>query len=178
MLEPFASRPREALHLADIARQLNMPHPTVRLHLARLEKQGILRKSTKGRLTLYALNFSDPLLCDCLLIMEKNRILTMCEKNVLVKEFIGLLDENIPAAEIFIFGSSVKEPKGADDIDLLVIGRCDTKKITAFSKRYNKPIELLHVATKDKITTTFKNEIIKKHLLVSGSEQTIRWLYW
>ena len=52
VLEPFLNEPLDKLHLADISRQINQPHPTVRQHLNYLEQQGILIKEIKGRNTL------------------------------------------------------------------------------------------------------------------------------
>ena len=54
-LEPFLTT-RESLHLLDISRKLKENHATVRKYLNKFEKQGILKKEIKGRLTLYKLN--------------------------------------------------------------------------------------------------------------------------
>lgn len=178
VLLPFLSRPDEPIHLADISRELRSPHPTVRLHLRVLENDGLVKKKTKGRLTLFSLNFNISLLIDYLIITEKSRLISCCEKNVVLKEFISFLHHEFSDVAIVLFGSSVNSFRRANDIDLLVIGPADTKKITAFSKKMNKPAHIVHVRRKSEITSTLKKEIIKKHLIVSGSELIVRWMYW
>lgn len=177
ILEPFLTRSEEPLHLADISRQLKEPHPTVRLHLNALEKKGILRKSYKGRLTLYSLNLDNPLLLEYLVVTEKNKLIRACEKHLVLKELTHFL-RNISGKEMIIFGSAAQNFIKANDIDLLVTGKTDEKKIQEFSERYNKQIHLINVKDLKKVTETLKKEIIKKHLVIKGSENVVWWLFW
>src|SRR3989344_2117100 len=94
VLSPFLNRPKEQLHLADIARTLKSPHPTVRLYLHTLEKQGILIKTNKGRLTLYALNFRSPLLSSYLLIAEKERVIQETHHNLLFNAILEKVQQS------------------------------------------------------------------------------------
>ena len=95
VLEPFLTRPREKLHLADISRSLDQPHPTVRLWLNQLEAKGILKKEFKGRLTLYSLNFSHPNILDYLVIAEKNKLVRKSEESVILREFVAFINLEI-----------------------------------------------------------------------------------
>ncbi|MBU0980809.1 MAG: helix-turn-helix domain-containing protein [Nanoarchaeota archaeon] len=170
-LEPFLSRPKEELHLADISRQLCEPHPTVRQHLNVLEKEGILRKRTKGRLTLYSLNNENDLLIDYLMIAEKQRLIMSC-KDLHLKEIINHIRSEIPRSESIIFGSAAVNFLKANDIDLLVIGM-DNIKLPA---RFNKSLHVINVKSLDKVTETLKQGIVKKHLIINGSDILVRWL--
>jgi len=177
VLEPFLNRPDEQLHLADISRQLKEPHPTVRLHLNALEKKGILKKSYKGRLTLYSLNLDNPLIAQYIIIAEKNNLIRKSENNLILKELISFL-QNISGKEMIIFGSAAQTFNKANDVDLLVTGKTDENKIKRFSEKYNKPIHLINVKSLRKVSETLKKEITKKHLVIKGSENITRWLFW
>ena len=58
VLEPLLFK-QEWIHLAEISRELKMPHPTARIYLNDYEKEGVVVKQTKGKLTLYKLNYSN-----------------------------------------------------------------------------------------------------------------------
>ncbi|MBI5393478.1 hypothetical protein HZA96_06435 [Candidatus Woesearchaeota archaeon] len=177
VLEPFIKQPKEELHLSSLSRELNIPHPTLRLILEYFEKEAILKKDTKGRLTLYKLNINHPNIIDYLTIAEKNKIIKQCNDNLLLQEFISsllqILEENTKA---LIFGSTVDSLKTANDIDLLIIGKINKKEISALSKKVNKEVHLIEVKQFTSITKALKNEIIKKHLILIGSEEIIRWI--
>ena len=175
-LEPFLTKPTETLHLADIARLTNTPHPTLRLWLNNLEKQGILRKTYKGRLTLYELNLDNNII-DYLTIAEKNKLIKICEKHLILKELTNFIQKNTNRNAI-VFGSSADNFNKANDIDLLITGRIDKKKLKEFSKKFNKEIHLINVKNLNKISKSLKQEIIKKHLIIKGSEQILRWMLW
>lgn len=178
-LEPFLVKPKEALHLADISRSLKEPHPTVRQWLNALEKKGMLKKSFKGRLTLYSLNFDSPLLMDYLVIAEKSKLVEKCEHSLVLKEvssFISLdLSENSKA---LIFGSAAESFNSAGDIDLLITGNADLKELKKLSEKLGKELHIIPVQSLSKVSSALKTEIIKKHLIIKGSEDIARWLFW
>ncbi|MAE12941.1 hypothetical protein CMO92_00105 [Candidatus Woesearchaeota archaeon] len=177
VLEPFLSTPDEQLHLAHISRALQEPHPTVRQHLNLLEKDGLLKKSHKGRLSLYKLNRDHPLLIDYLVIAEKNRLIRACHKRPVVKELVHFLHENYSDFACCIFGSAVQSFIKANDIDLLVVGNVEKKKLEHFGKKFNKPVHLIQVQNLKAVSRTLKKELEKTHLIVQGSEKFVCWLY-
>lgn len=175
-LEPFLNRPIEEIHLADISRELKQPHPTVRLWLNTLEKQGILKKNYKGRLTLYSLNFESPNIIDYIVIAEKNKLMRYSEKTPILAEFVRFIQNEIKG-DCLIFGSATENFRNAQDIDLLIIGD-KTKNIKKFARRLNKELHIIDVSSLDKISKSLKTEITKKHLLIKGSENFVRWILW
>ena len=178
-LEPFLVKPGEKLHLASISRELNQPHPTVRQWLNALEKRGILTKENKGRLTLYYLNLQNPSLADYLVIAEKNKMISVCDKNPVLAEITQHNNENSAEnTKALIFGSASESFTKAQDIDLLIIGRINMKNLKTFAKRLNKELHIITVSSLEKISLTLKKEIIKKHLLIRGSEDFVRWMVW
>lgn len=179
VLEPFLTQPYEKLHVAGIAQQLREPRQTVSLWLSQLEKTGVLTKQFQGKLTQYSLNRKHPLIIDYLVIAEKQKLVRKCEKELVLRELVSFIHmmskEN---TKVCFFGSATQSLERAHDIDLLVVGTIDTEALKNISQRLNKEIHLIRVAQLTKITETLKKEIIKKHLIVQGSEQIIRWLLW
>ncbi len=176
-LEPFINS-REFLHLADLSRKLKKPHPTLRKHLLFFEKQGILTKEIKGRLTLYKLNFSNPLIIDYISLAEKEKLLEKCKNNLVLKELVDFLHKTLDEEnKALIFGSSTENIKNANDIDLIITGKIKFKeKIKDFEKKFGLEIHLINVENLKGINEALKKEIIKKHLIVQGSEEIIKWL--
>jgi len=175
-IEPFLSNPTEKLHLNDLAKTLNINHTTLRLDLNFLAELGILRKESKGRLTLYSLNFDCPLLGDYLVLSEKNKLIKKAEKDLYLKEFLLQLNRELKEDNlVLVFGSAVDSVKSASDIDLVIVGDFGKNKLIKIESHLNKKIHLIAISSLRKISGTLKKEIIKKHLLVQGSEQIIRW---
>ncbi len=173
-LEPFLIKPREKLHLADISREINQPHPTVRQWLNYFEEKGVLNKEKKGRLTLYSLNLGNPNIFDYLVIAEKNKLIKKNEKWPVLAELVSYINNlNINAA---IFGSAADSFNSANDIDILVVGKFDVKELKKFSKKLNKELHIINVNSFEKISNSLRIEVIKKHLLIKGSENFVRWM--
>lgn len=176
---PFLSKPKEALYLTALSKELHEPHPTLRLWLKKLEEEGIMKKSIKGRLTLFALNYDQELLLDYLLIAEKMHLLKRAHEELLLKEIVSFLQKKLPEnTKAILFGSSVFSLKNASDIDILITGHVDVKEIQNFSKKINKQIHVISLKSLQDVSSSLKIEIVKKHLIIKGSEDVLRWLLW
>lgn len=170
-LQPFLFT-RESLHLLDISRKLNENHATVRKYLNNFAKEGFLKISQKGRLTLYQINFDFPLLIDYLIIAEKEFLVFKCSQNKIFKELISDL-QKISHKPLVVFGSSVSNFSQAKDLDIIHLEDLDFKDI---DMKYNKKTHSLKVKSLKDITLTLKEEILKKHIIINGSEEVIKWL--
>lgn len=178
-IEPFLSQPKESMHLANIARELKTPHPTVRQWLNELEKKGILKKSFEGRQTRYALNLINRSLLEYAVIAEKEHLMRKCEEDMRFKELVHEITTQVKdQVLVLIFGSAVKSLKYAEDIDLLIVGKADRKEIEKIGEKLDKKIQYIEVASLAKVSPSLKVEIIKKHLILKGSEDLIRWMLW
>ncbi len=165
----------EYIHLKEISRQLDKNHSVVRQYLNYFEKEGILRKKKQGRLTLYKINSSHPLIIDYLSIAEKEKLLERCRENLIINEVVSFLHKNIQNNNVLIFGSTVNKKK-PNDIDILITDEFKENKIKEFEKKHNIEIHLINVENLENIKESLKKEIKSKHLLVSGTEEIIRWL--
>jgi predicted nucleotidyltransferase len=168
---------QESLHLADISRKLGLPHATVRKHLNLFEKQGVVVKKIQGRLSMYKLNYSNPLISDFLQIIETERLIQKCQKDILFKEFVCFVNENFNVNNVIIFGSSVENVKKANDMDILVVGKEFPKEnLVNLEKRLGIKFHVVSVKSFDEVTKALKNEIISRHIIIKGTEDVVRWM--
>lgn len=179
ILRPFTAKPRERLHLAEISRETAIPHPTARQWLNKFVAEGVLKKKIQGRLTFYYLNYDFPYLIDYLVITEKDKMIGKCNQSLINREVVNYFYENYQYNnKIIIFGSAAESKKEPEDIDILIAGKIDKSKINKLSERINKNIHAINVSNLSKVSAALKNEIVKKHLIVQGSEDIIRWMLW
>lgn len=178
VLEPFLNRPFEKHHLAEISRDIDQPHPTVRQHLNNLEHQGILIKDAKGRLTLYSLNLDNPLIFHYLSMSECGRLIKAAGMNLVFKEIVSFFKDNTKETDfVIVFGSAVIDFKDANDVDILVAGDMAYKDgIDELAGRLNRKIHLLNVKSLDDVNDALKKEILAKHLIIQGMDGVLRWL--
>lgn len=172
-LEPFLST-KEWIHLAEISKKLNIGHTTVRKNLNILEKKGILKKTHKGNLTLYKLNLMHPLLIDYIVLAEKELLLRKCESNVTLLELVNCMHELNNT--LLLFGSTVVDINKAEDIDIITIGDFNKKTFDSIEKKINKKLHNINVSSLNEISQALKEEIYKKHLLINGTEEVVKWL--
>ncbi len=164
------------MHLAEISKKLGLPHPTTRIYLNKFESLGILKKRIKGRQTFYAINKDSPLLIDVLSIVEKEVIFNRMIKDSFLRELVELINRNISYCPIIIFGSFCLDSKKAEDIDILVIGETNKKAFSEIEKKMGKPIQLINLKNFSEVKDSLKQEIKKKHLIVSNVEDCVKWL--
>ena len=160
-------------HLAEIARELHKPHTTVRKQLAVFEKLGLVDKRKVGRQKFYKIK-KVPLLIDYLTIIEKERLVEKCNKELILKEIVEEFHNF--KNKVVLFGSAVYSAKKANDIDLLVIGNFNEKNANKLEKMLNIKIHMIRINHLEEVSDELKEEIRKKHLLIQGSEDVIRWL--
>ena len=173
VLEPLLFK-QEWTHLAEISRELKMPHPTARIYLNNFEKEGVVIKQIKGRLALYKLNYSNPLIIDYIILVEKNKLIRRCSKEILLKEIVSFLhDSDNPT---IIFGSASVNLKNANDIDLIIIGDFNKPGFKEFEKKHDIKFHLIDLKKLEEIIPSLKEEIKKKHLIVQDSEEIVKWM--
>ncbi len=170
-LQPFLFT-RDPLHLLDISRKLNENHATARKYLNEFAKEGLLRITQKGRLTLYELNPDFPLIIDYLSIAEKEHLIQKSKQNKILKELISDLQAKA-SKPVIIFGSSAKDFSNAEDIDLIC---SEALKIDGLKNKYEKEFHVIRVKSLSEIQEALKKETKKKHIIVYGVEEVVKWL--
>ncbi len=175
-LDPFLYS-KEFMHLSDISRKIGRNHTVVRLYLNRFEKQGILEKKLIGRMTLYRIKLS-PLLIDYLCLAEKEKLVSKCQKDLVLKEIIGFLHNYLNEDnKAVIFGSATIDARKAGDIDLLITGEIDFEEnLKELEKSLNVNFHILNAKNLESIKDALKKEILAKHIIVQGTEEVVTWL--
>ncbi len=178
-LEPLIFK-KEGLHLAEISKKLKINHTVVRQYLNYFENKGIIKKQKKGRLSIYKFNKENDFIIDIITIIEKEKLIN---RDLIIKEITGFIHKKLQNEKILIFGSASENIKKAGDLDLLIIRNKNKqtenkikKTIKELENKINKKIHLLIVNKFSEISETLKEEIRKKHLIIQGSEEIIRWL--
>lgn len=171
-IEPFLTT-REQLHLLEISRILKENHSTTRNYLNKFEKQGLLKKQEKGKLTLYSLNFDSPLLIDFLVLAEKEKLTKKMQENSVFKELIYDLHKQTNKTTL-MFGSATKDFNKSNDIDILSLDK--NLDVKFLEKKFNLEIHFNYVNSLKNLTKTMKQEILKKHLIINNSEEVVKWL--
>jgi predicted nucleotidyltransferase len=174
VLEPLLYS-EEWKHLAEISREVGMPHVTARLHLNDFEHDGILSKTKKGRLTLYKLNYNNPFLINYIVLIEMEKLIRLCNTNLILKEIINFLQQ-LENKDIVIFGSSAVNPKEANDIDIIVTGLLDRDYTKTFEDKMSIKMHIISVKSLRDVKIALKNEIKNKHLIIKNSEEVIKWM--
>lgn len=171
-LEPFLTT-REELHLLEIARRLKENHATVRKYLNDFEEQGILKKISKGKMTLYSLNLDSEILIEVLVLAEKDKLLRKIKSNLILQELVFELHKTTNKT-LLIFGSACENFKNFNDIDILTLDKkLDLKKL---EKKFGFDFHVNYVSSLKSISETMKKEILKKHLIINNSEEVVKWL--
>ena len=171
-LEPFLTS-REQLHLLDISRRMGENHATVRKYLNDFEKLGLLKKTNKGRLTMYEVNFDFSLWVDFIAAAEKDKLIRKCIANLLFREFVSELHK-LTSKVLIIFGSASNNFKDAGDVDIISLDK--KLSVQEIGKKFDLDIHLHYVSSLKEISKTMKREILKKHLIINGSEEVVKWL--
>jgi hypothetical protein len=170
-IQPFLFT-KESIHLLEISRKLKKNHATIRNHLNEFVKEGFLKMENKGRLTLYKINNEFPLFIDYISIAEKEFLIQKCSKNNILKELISDLHK-ISKKPMILFGSIVEDYNKAEDIDIITLEYIDFKKL---ENKYNKEFHNIKIKDLTDIKPALKEEIYKKHIIINGVEETLKWL--
>jgi predicted nucleotidyltransferase len=176
-----------AIHLREIARNIQTDTKTVGIHLNRLENNNILRSTTKGRNKEYQLNLDNPATKYYIIISETYTTITTLETNYLIKKITSEITDKIEGT-IILYGSHAKdEATPESDIDLLVITEknIDNQTITETTKTTGKEI---NVKTTNR--TLFQEglkendplikEITQNHIVLKGIDNLVEamWRYY
>lgn len=162
-------------YLREIASLLKKPHQTIKPYVEELAKEGILIKNQRKNIVEYSLNFKNRKLYDYLVIAEKEKLIERIDEDILLKVLFEKLSCFFANNTFLIFGSSVEKIKKESDIDLLVIGKSNIKKIIdEIEEVYNKKMHKVQVNSLNKLNDALIKEIYKKHLIFNNTEQIAR----
>lgn len=173
---PFLCNYQRHTILADLERELGVPHQTIKKYADILVKGKILLKETKPKNVLYSLNTENRMVMNYLASAEKIVLEEALDRSVLLKRLYEVLSPYMEDTTFILFGSSAGEGVG-EDLDLLAIGRKSAKDTAVeFEKTFGRRVHL--VQSRDyPVGKTLLKEVIGKHIIFNDFERTIQ-IFW
>jgi len=169
ILEAFTGDYTVKLTGSALAKKKKLNQKTVANHLARWEKEHLLKSKTEGKNKVYFLNLENKELTkEFILAIEHCKTLAFYKSNPLIKEIAAKIKPHIDGIAL-IFGSYAKKTQDEDsDLDLLIIGKAQEAAIEEIAQRYEQEISLkIYPQLQDDILT---REAIKNHILIKNAE--------
>jgi len=175
IIEQFTNDYDRKYYLRELANLLKKPHQTIKPYVEELVKKGILIKNKRKNIIEYFLDFKNKQIYDYLIIAEKEKLIRKLDKETLLKVLFEKLSSFFAENTFVVFGSSVKKLEKETDIDLLVIGKSNIRKIVEeFEEIYNKKLHKIQVNSLNKLDDALIKEIYKKHIILNNTEKIIR----
>lgn len=167
----------EKFYLGELATLLKKPHQTIKPYIESLVIEGIFIKEERKNIIDYALNFKDRKVYEYLIIAEKEKLLNRLKEDTIISILYEKLSPFFSNNIFIIFGSAAEKTLKGSDIDLLVIGKADIANVVDnFEKLYSKKVHKIQARKMGELTMTLIKEIYKKHLILSKTEDVIRFL--
>jgi len=186
ILALFTTDYQRAIHLREIARNIQTDKKAVGIHLNRLENLNVLQSTQKGRNKEYHLNLGNPVTKHYLILAETYTTITYLEDNFIIKKLTGEIVDKI-SGTIILFGSYAKGEATEDsDIDLLVITEkdIDRKIIIDAARIMGKEINIKTTTQKQfqngiKENDPLIKEITQNHIVLKGVDCLVEsmWRY-
>lgn len=152
VLRLFFDYPTKRFQLREISRMIKLGLPSVRNHVAKLERSGFVKKDKKG---VYQSYFSSK--NDIFKLYKRNDVLFRIEESGL-NDFLA--ETFVPDA-IVLFGSASRgEDIETSDIDLLIVAKEKDVDLKTFEKKLNRKISLHFEEAVPKIPKELLNNII------------------
>ena len=161
-LRIFFEKPNERFHLRQIARFLKRSPATIKKHLKRFVKIGILNVKKERGMEFYYSNVENSYYKEWKRIYNRFKIIESGLFDFLKKEF------NLPV--IILFGSYERgEDDENSDVDIFIL--TETKKridLSRYEKKLNRPIQLL-VMNKKEFQKAKKENLELINSIINGS---------
>jgi uncharacterized protein len=163
-------------YIREIERALEVSSRTSLVTLAKLEKIGILKSQTRGKIKLYSINKSK-LSKSFFVLTENYKKIQFINKYPVISEIIEKTDE-FTNGIVLIFGSYAKELQNNNsDLDLFIVGKYNTEKIKEIGKKYQIEINVKSypkkIFYKELHSDILLKEIMKNHIIIKGVEQFV-----
>ncbi len=159
------------IFIREAGRMAGISPRSAELILKELERKNVLRSRTRGKIRVFTLKMGF-ITREYLLMAEAYRCLRFLEENALVSEVLRKLLPSVQGAAA-VFGSFAKgTQKKGSDLDLLVIGKYDRKRVKELSRTYGIEISVKHYPLDIYVRKVHKDILLKEvldcHVIVKG----------
>lgn len=174
LLGLFFRNPSSRYYLREIVRLLKRPVGSIQRHLARMEKDGVLKSFTEGNLKYFSLNTNYPYFPELESVMLRELRRNELEKNL--KSVIRVLKKSFKPEKIILFGSLATGRVSPDgDLDLLIVKKNvperywdRIKKLASLIADFSVGIDFTIWTPKELEDETKKNLFLKEEILQKG----------
>ena len=163
-------------YIREIKKILKISPRTAQLILEDLEDKGIIESKIKGKIKLYKLK-KNWLSKRYLILIEYYKEISFTQKNLLIKEVIEKISQNIRGIGI-IFGSYAKGiADKTSDLDIFVAGDYNKEEIKKISRNLGVEINLkcypLNTFKRNINKDILLKEILNDHIIFLNAEQFV-----
>ena len=179
MFEPFLLDPDLKSTASQIAKKTKNHQKSTQLFLDSLENEGILKSKRDGKNKLFFFNKDNvQVVKNFMLSLEHLRTINFYKINPKIKQFIEKITAFINGS-IVLFGSYANNShNNSSDIDILIIGNYDEKKVSEVANTYNLDISIKHMEKYEENVLT--REVQKNHIFLKNTElyisEAIEWI--
>ena len=176
ILELYTRGFNKEYYVREIARLLKISPRTAQLTLENLEKKTILRSTARGKIKLYKLQKTQAAR-EYLTITEIHKKVEFFDRHLVIKEIAEKISPHIKGMAL-IFGSYAKGKEKKDsDLDIFIVGKCESDRIREISKTYNHQIQIhnypLEIFKKNVQDDILIKEVLENHIAFLNAEQFI-----
>lgn len=182
----FSNDYSKAIHVREIARNIQIDVKAVGIHLNRLEKTNVLSSTLRGRNKEHRLNLSNPVTMFYIILAEAFASINYLENNFLVKKLTSEIANKIEGT-IILFGSFARgEANEESDIDLFVISdkKADTEAVNEAGRFIGREINMKSTGKKQFLNGLMENdplinEVVSSHIMIKGVDDLVEimWRY-
>jgi DNA-binding transcriptional ArsR family regulator len=152
ILQAFFDSPMHSFHLRELARLVKIGLPSVRNHVRRLEREGLVLKSKKGIYPTYAAMRDSALFKT----YKRNDVLLRLHTSGLV----GYLEREMWPGAVVLFGSAARgEDIERSDVDLLIVAKERELDLRPFEKALARPVRPLFEPEPWKLSKELLNNV-------------------
>lgn len=173
----FTKGYNKGYYIREVEKLLNVSSRTALVTLAKLEKNGLLSSTTRGKIKIYTINKSI-LAREFFVLTEQYKRIQFFNTNHAIKEILEKTDDSFQGI-VVIFGSYAKGIQKEDsDLDLFIVGTVDQKKVIDIGNTYGIDINIksypLTIFEKELQDDILLKEIVENHILIKDAEEFVR----
>ena len=176
ILKQFLGDFNRQIYGRDLIEKVKLSQKNIAMTLNELEKNNVLTSQKAGNMKYFSLNKENPLIARYLMLAEIDSSVEFLRNNPKINHIISTIIKN---QIIVVFGSYAKglQKKGSD-LDLLIIGNYDKKKIREIRENYGIKISIKNTSKEGFIKSMkeknmLMNEILNDHIILSGYEEFV-----
>lgn len=176
ILKQFLGDFNRQIYGRNLIEKVKLSQKNIAITLNELEENNVLISQKAGNMKYFSLNKENPLIVRYLMLAEIDSSIEFLRNNPKINHIINAIIKN---QIIVVFGSYAKGLQKKDsDLDLLIIGNYDKKKIREIRENYGIKISIKNTSKEGFIKSMkeknmLMNEILNNHIILSGYEEFV-----